>query len=378
MTTILALGGANLAYAAIPTAPVFLAIAGALFLLSISTALQMRGAGNSAGHGMVVAATSAIAFGWACSIQFAPAQYWPGLPETALSAGALCFGLARRLRAYRHAWSDILRHAVYWGESDLAEYAEFLLLRRPCPDAAQIARELYRRASQRTVDRPWSPAPRTAIMRRYAELLQCGVGGAADPQAADWWTQTAEAADDDGYGVIASGRHDSSGLDTAAIEIIDDLPIWRIRLREVTAISSRKVAVAFHAFPLPRAGLVACAIRLSDDSEAPGAVHRIFDVSDPEVEAYLAALEHHLKWRIELFREGAGERPVRVLEVPLAGTGFMEALDTAIAHNAALGPDLDSKVALDFVASKLDGLSDDDGIEAAWAAIDAACSKVAE
>ncbi len=367
--TILILAAANIVFILNPVGWVLLSISAALFMLTFGTTLGARVESDSAGYGLAIILPAAIILGWAYWIWPDPMSGGGALPHAILVAGAIALGIAGGLRESRFVFADISGRAADWDEEGMALYAEFLLERRPVAGSATIARELYRRASQRALDRPWSRAPRTAIMVRYAVLLEDGIGGAADPDAADWWTLASEIGHDEvfrpaGPGTPRDGR--------AALDATTTPPTWRIHLPDAAVHKAPRASVAFHAFKLPEAGLLACAIELRSDDGPTTVVHRVFDVSDMEAEAYLAALEHHLVWRIEIYRKG-GAGVARQFDMSLDDTGFMEAVEAAIAHNIALGPAHDGDSAMIFVATKLEALADEDGIEATWAAIEAAC-----
>ena len=148
------------------------------------------------------------------------------------------------------------------------------------------------------------------------------------------------------------------------------------------------MTITFRPFLLPQGGLLACLIRFHDDPDEPSIVHRVFDLEDDDEEAFLAASEHHLRWRLELLpgtnanagqgRSGQGGRGGRtkvILEVSLEGAGVMEAFEAVIGHNGKLGARLDTAAALEFVLSKLSGVSDHHGLDTAWATIEKACAR---
>lgn len=367
--TILGLAAANIVFIMYPANWVFLALSAVLLFLTVGITLRGRVESDSDGYGLAIILPAAIAFGWAYWIWPDPMSGGAALPHATLAAGVITLGVASGLRESRFAFAAVSDRAAGWNEEGMALYAEFLLDQRPVAGSSGIARELYRRASQRALDRPWSRAPRAAIMVRYAVLLEDGIGGAADPDAADWWTL---AAGNDHNGPFHSAGPGALDQGHAALDATTAPPTWRLLLPDAAVHKAPQASVAFHAFKLPEAGLLACAIELRSGKEPSTVVHRVFDVSDMEAEAYLAALEHHLSWRIEVHRK-SDTGAARVYEISLKDTGFMEAVEAAITHNIALGPAHDGDSAMSFVATKLEALATEDGIEATWAAIEAAC-----
>lgn len=372
-----AFAAATAAYLVMPVAEVFLAAATIMFAASMAITLRIRGAGEGNRNALAAFVPATVAFAWAYGVYYELGTLGALLPHVILSAGALTLTLAQRTRFHQYTVNAVTRRVPHWTERDMAEYAEFLIARRPCPGANRIARELYRRASQRLIDRPWSRAPRVALMRRYAELLESGTGGGVDADAADRWARMADLADVSPEGSFPADPSDQSWATLCRVPPSSDgdgLPTWRIPVSDTAQFLDAEGSLSFCAFLLREAAVVACVLRLSGDRNIVHEIHRVFDVADAEVEAHLVALEHHLRWRIELCNDIDG-RTVRTLEAGLSETGFMEAMDRAIAHNRKLGCTLDSTKALAFVETTLDTLGGALGVEAAWQAIEAACLK---
>ncbi len=375
VVSVLALVAVNLAFAVFPTSNVFLGISITLFIIAAGAAAQFHARGG-AKYGAAVIVPALIALGWSIGLYLGETELGLILPHTILSAGALILGFVRRIDGFQHAWSEITGRCRYWNDDDVTSYAEFLLERRPCPGSAHLARELYRRASERAIDRPWSARRGINAMKRYAELLRTGVGGETNTEEADWWYETASLAREEAARRTMEYTFGSAISDPPALLYGDHLPVWCIQISDSDRFTKCKVTVTFRSFLLPQAGVIACAIRFFADPQQPTVVHRLFDVSDPDVEAYLSALEHHLAWRVELSRDESDPIPLRAMKIPLADTGFMAALNAVIAHNYRLGENLDSEKAIEFVTSKMDDFADLEGIEAAWAAIDEACDDI--
>ena len=114
--------------------------------------------------------------------------------------------------------------------------------------------------------------------------------------------------------------------------------------------------------------------------------HRVFDVTDPAVETYIAGSEHHLRWRTEIYdarRVDGTDRvppggPDAVGEVDLKDSGLMTAFEQVLAHNAALGTDADVGSAYAFLTATFREYAASYGVEAAWSALVAACAPVSD
>jgi hypothetical protein len=410
-TLLWALLGANAALIWFPSAEGFLAIAGLLFALAIAVAFMLRSEATYM-DAAAVATLAAIAFGWACWIEIGFAAQPPILHNAALVAAALVLGYARRLQAFTHAWSEISAEVADWKEQDLSDYGEFLLGQKPCPGAARIARELYRQAAAKALGRALPTTQHVAAVRRLADLLGSGTGGKIDPAGARWWRDRAAELErhaisiGDAAGAVATecgpGRTRAGGSDPGAgtpagpqpggLEQGRNIPVFRAPVHDPAGLAECGMTIAFRPFLLPQGGLLACLIRFHDDPDEPSIVHRVFDLLDDDEEAFLAASEHHLRWRLELLRgtnggggadsdapgsaqDGTGRRTKVVLEVSLEGAGLMEAFEAVIGHNGRLGAQLDTAAALHFVMSRLSGVSDHTGLDAAWAAIERACAR---
>lgn len=399
VATLLALAFVNATFLLLPAPETLLAASAAMFFASALTALRLRTGGGRRIDVVSIALLATIAFGWAYAVYSGFAAYTAVLHHAVLSSAALVFGFARYLRSFRYSWSAAMAAAPACDSDGLANYAEYLLDHRPGPASRQVAREFYRIASEEVLQHV-DPAPRhIGLLKRYIDLLQSGVGGYADLQEAAWWMERVRELEDGVRVPVSCGfreqtgwfdaRETPAGIGDGALGYDNGRPVWRLRVANPVACETCEATIAFRAFLLPEAGLIACLLRLHPESGEPVVAHRVFDVSDPDTEAFMMASEHRLTWRIEL-RRGRGGQPVRRQKVydgdrpaqrrriDLRGTGFMECLDAAIRHNGERGADLDGAAALEFFATTLASHAGEDRLEAAWAAIDAACLRFEE
>jgi len=363
----------------------FLLLSVVFFLIPTIMALRARSRGNGRDAAIVALAAAAILV-WSMAIYLGFAARDLALAHAILAASAVLVAAARYADCFRYAAEMIARRTDDWREEDLANYAEFLLARRPGPGAKRIGRQLYHRASGAVLERNWPIQRQINIVERYVMLLERGIGGRCDHRSAEWWREKAgdlrwwTVVRADGSRTDEAPRGASAGDGVLAYH--DLIPVWRMRLDDGTKYEPGDVTMMFHAFLLPQSALVACIVRFPGEDRGSTILHHVFDVSSPESETYLSALEHRLGWRIELYRgqapapESSDPAPDLTVDLVLDGSGLMEAMDSAMIHNNNLGSNIDSPAALAFFLETIEAHRDRGGIDAAWSEIDTACLKV--
>ncbi len=312
----------------------------------------------------------------------------------AIGAAAMIVGLTRFVALRRHALRSIARGSADWTIGDMVAYAEFLLDRRPCPGAGEAARALYRRAAEMVLKKPWRERRDIKVIERFAGLLTEHAPSAADKDVARIWRDRARAlgefaidTDEPATGTPlnfydAEDRTAQTGFDDLGFR--RGLPVWRIKVADPESLLDGEAV--FRAFLLPEGALLACLVRFESVVDRTVLVHRIFDVSDPSVETYMAGSEHHLRWRIEMYdarqvgnTELAPARaPDAVREVDLKDSGLMTAFEQVLAYNAALGAHADIGSAYAFLTATFRDYAASYGIEATWSALEAACTRVSD
>lgn len=388
LTLVLALALSQPIIWLVPEALLFLNCAIVFFLTATIMALRARARGNRY-EATTVALAAATIFVWALGVYFSFDSHTIALAHAILAGSAILIAAARYGDCYRYAAKVIAQRTDDWREEDLANYAEFLLVRRPGPGAKMIARQLYERASLAVIECNWPIVRQINVVERYVTLLEKGIGGRTDHKDAEWWREKLE----DlrwwtlvrGNGTDDSPRNPSAGDGLLAYH--DLMPVWRARLDEGAKYEPGGVATLFHAFLLPESALVACVVRIPG-GDGPGGnaastiLHHVFDVSSPESETYLAALEHRLSWRIELYSgdlpvaDASGPAPDLLVEISLERSGLMESIDAAMIHNNNLGQNVDSRSALGFFLNTIELHRGRGGVDAAWSEIETACLKV--
>ena len=231
------------------------------------------------------------------------------------------------------------------------------------------------------------------MIERLAVLLTARPASAADMHAARIWRGRARAL---GAFAIGAGepasehscRDTDDGNAGAGFEDFGfhhGIPVWRLRVAGPDSLSGGEVV--FRAFLLPEGALLACLVRFECPAGRLVLAHRVFDVTDPAVETYIAGSEHHLRWRTEIYdaRRVGRDRPRSAGRAGRRGRGRSEGqraddppLEQVLAHNAALGTDADVGSAYAFLTATFREYATSYGVEAAWSALVAACAPVAD
>lgn len=118
-------------------------------------------------------------------------QIAPAVKHVVVTVNALILWLAYHLKAMRHAWWITVHVSDHWDAAGLAQYGAFLRRKRPGPGSRRVARELYRVACGEYQKNGTQTAAAAEAMTDYADMLERGEGGRADPQQAKWWRDKA-------------------------------------------------------------------------------------------------------------------------------------------------------------------------------------------
>lgn len=341
---------------------------------------------------LMLTAMAGLIMGWVGWLQADPAYADTLIRIAAVCSASVVVGLARYHAIRRHTLRAIAKGSADWTIGDRVAYAEFLLDRRPCSGAGEAARALYKRAAEMVLEKPWHERRDIRVIERFAGLLTEGAPSAAGMNAARIWRDHARTlgefaiGSDDAVGGMSSKCYDANG--EYVRPSFDDLgfhrgiPVWRLRVANPDSLLDGDAV--FRAFLLPEGALLACLVRFESVVDRTVLVHRVFDVTDTTVESYMACSEHHLRWRIEMYdakQVGNAElvparEPDAVREVNLKDSGLMAAFEQVLAHNAALGVHADVGSAYAFLTSTFREYAEAYGIEAAWSALEAACTRV--
>lgn len=341
---------------------------------------------------LILSAMAGLIIAWVAWLQADPAPDGGFIRIAAVGAASVVVGLTRYHALRRHTLRAIAKGSAGWTIGDMVAYAEFLLDRLPCSGAGEAARALYQRAAQMVLDKPWHERRDIRVIERFAGLLTERGPSAADMDVARIWRDHARAlgefaiGSDEAIGGYSTNFYDANGEPVRAS--FDDLgfhrgiPVWRLRVANPDSLLDGEAV--FRAFLLPEGALLACLVRFESVVDRTVLVHRVFDVTDTTVETYMACSEHHLRWRIEMYdakQVGNTELvpsrdPDAVREVNLKDSGLMAAFEQVLAHNAALGVHADVGSAYAFLTATFRDYAEAYGIEAAWSALEAACTRV--
>ncbi|MGI9385531.1 MAG: hypothetical protein ACR2PO_20460 [Methyloligellaceae bacterium] len=133
----------------------------------------------------------ALALAGTAVVQFLGENMGPAARHVVVTANGLLLWLAHHLKATRYAWWITVHASDHWDAAGLAQYGAFLRSVRPGPGSQRVARELYRVACGEYQKSGVHSAAATETMTTYAEMLENGEGGRADPQQAKWWRNKA-------------------------------------------------------------------------------------------------------------------------------------------------------------------------------------------
>ena len=115
----------------------------------------------------------------------------PAAQHLVVTVNGLILWLAYHLKAMRYAWWITVHASDHWDAAGLAQYGAFLRSKRPGPGSRRVARELYRVACGEFQKSAAPTAAAAEAMKDYADMLERGEGGRADPQQAKWWRDKA-------------------------------------------------------------------------------------------------------------------------------------------------------------------------------------------
>lgn len=331
---------------------------------------------------------------WPIAVMAGPLFFWAAIPLVLpggsngdftsfgqIFCAAVVLGVVRHSACRIYSLEKILMANLGWSVQDKLAYADLLLQRRRFTGTRDAAFALYRRAAEMTLLKPWHDSADLAVLERCAKLIGKHPRCREDARLAQSWRAQALA-----LAPFLVDRGAAPGDDSAEggeFGFADGAPLWRIALDDPGALVDGEVV--FRAFMLPEGALLGCLLAFRRAGGGAVHVHRIFDAAEPATEAWLAASEHHLRWRIEVRAPAPagtedGEAASTgaagaVHEVDLRDSGLMSAFARVLDHNAELGPDADTEAARTFLMTTFRDHAENYGVEAAWSALQTACAK---
>ena len=323
-------------------------------------------------------------FMWAALPLFLPMPNGDAISFIQISVCAIAFGVIRHSACRIYTLEKVLTANLGWSVEDKLAYADLLLQRRRFTGTRDAAFALYRRAAEMTLFKPWHDSADLAVLERCAKLIGRHPRCREDARLAQSWRDQARA-----LAPFLVDRGAATGDDSTEggeFGFADGAPLWRIAVDDPGSLLDGEVV--FRAFVLPEGALLGCLLAFRRADGGAVHVHRIFDAAEPATEAWLAASEHHLRWRIEvraLAPAGAEDGEAAssgaadaVHEVGLRDGGLMSAFAQVLDHNAELGPDADTAAARTFLMTTFRDHAESYGVEAAWSALQTACAKDSE
>ena len=323
-------------------------------------------------------------FMWAALPLFLPMPNGDAISFIQISVCAIAFGVIRHSACRIYTLEKVLTANLGWSVEDKLAYADLLLQRRRFTGTRDAAFALYRRAAEMTLFKPWHDSADLAVLERCAKLIGRHPRCREDARLAQSWRDQARALAP--FLVDRGAAPGDDSTEGGEFGFADGVPLWRIAVDDPGSLLDGEVV--FRAFVLPEGALLGCLLAFRRADGGAVHVHRIFDATEPATEAWLAASEHHLRWRIEVrapapagaedgeaASSGAADA---VHEVGLRDGGLMSAFAQVLDHNAELGPDADTAAARTFLMTTFRDHAESYGVEAAWSALQTACAKDSE
>ena len=330
---------------------------------------------------------------WPIAVMAGPLFFWAAIPVflpvpndafinfVQLFTCAVVLGVIRHSACRIYTLEKVLMANLGWSVQDKLAYADLLLQRRRFTGTRDAAFALYRRAAEMTLLKPWHDSADLAVLERCAKVIGRHPRFREDGRLAQSWRDQARALAP--FLVDRGAAPGGESAESGEFGFADSAPLWRIVLDDPGSLLDGEVS--FRAFMLPEGALLGCLLAFRRTGGGAVHVHRIFDAAEPATEAWLAASEHHLCWRVEiraLAQAGAEDGEAAssgaadaVHKVGLRDSGLMSAFAQVLDHNAGLGPDADTAAARSFLMTTFRDHAENYGVEAAWSALQTACAK---
>ncbi len=149
----------------------------------------------------------------------------------------------------------------------------------------------------------------------------------------------------------------------------DGFPAWRLRTVQPSRFREAPYEIHARVFCLPEGALLGMLLNLYDIPNQPYFIHRILDISDPEVARYIEACGK--SGRIIALFESKGEEDSFQRDIKLDAESWRRCLQQGRAHNDSIQADGDR--ALESFLDVFHKISRERGIEPAWKEVERRC-----
>ncbi|MEE8424388.1 MAG: hypothetical protein V3S11_01090 [Elusimicrobiota bacterium] len=149
----------------------------------------------------------------------------------------------------------------------------------------------------------------------------------------------------------------------------DGFPAWRLRTVQPSRFKKAPYEIHVRVFCLPEGALIGMLLNLYDIPDQPYFIHRVLDISDPEVARYVEACGK--SGRIIALFESKGEEESFQRDIKLDAQSWRRCLQQGRAHNESIQADGDR--ALESFLGIFHKISRERGIEPAWKEVERRC-----
>ena len=157
---------------------------------------------------------------------------------------------------------------------------------------------------------------------------------------------------------------------TITLDYEGDDPAWRLRTVQPSRFRSVRYQVQTRLFLMPEGALIGLLFNLYDIPNQPYFIHRIMDLSDPEVDRYVEACVRCAG--IAVIFESKGEEAGFQRDIQLNAGEWRACLEEGREHNAAI--ETDGNRALEIFLDVFHRISRERGVEPAWDEIARRCA----
>ena len=166
---------------------------------------------------------------------------------------------------------------------------------------------------------------------------------------------------------LKSARERKAGkLPTITLHYEDGRPVWKITVVQPSRFREVPYEIIPRLFTLPSGALLGILLNLYDVPDQPYFIHRVMDLSDPEVERYIGACVRDKSLLAVFEAKGTDKGFTRDLKVDVRA--WEACLRQGLRHNGKV--ELDGEEALKVFLDVFNQASRERGVEHAWNEVD--------